>query len=112
MCPQIEVYMQPYFVRKRKKKNRDVIVLYIDDDIQSPIRIRVVLFWITGALSKRDHYISKKIFCTDDHFLKKMKNKYQILSSRSTNGFILFCVGGKIYPSKNNLDFLLQPIWE
>ena len=73
MCPQIEVYMQPYFVRKRKKKNRDVIVLYIDDDIQSPIRIRVVLFWITGALSKRDHYMyfQKKYFVLMIIFLRK-----------------------------------------
>ena len=73
MCPQIEVYMQPYFVRKRKK-NRDVIVLYIDDDIQSPIRIRVVLFWITGALSKRDHlslYFQNQYFVLMINFLRK-----------------------------------------
>ena len=59
MCPQIEVYMQPYFVRKRKK-NRDVIVLYIDDDIQSPIRIRVVLFWIMGAYYLKENTIFPK----------------------------------------------------
>ena len=49
-------------------------MLYIDDDIQSPIRIRVVLFWITGALSKRDHYIyKKKYFVLMIIFLRKWK---------------------------------------
>ena len=51
MCPQIEVYMQPYFVRKRKK---EMLLYCIDDDpitmLHSSIRIRVAL--ITSNILK------------------------------------------------------------
>ena len=44
MCPQIEVYMQPYFVRKRKK---EMLLYCIDDD---PITMSYIALYALGWL--------------------------------------------------------------
>ena len=94
------------FCKETQKKNRDVIVLYIDDDIQSPIRIRVVLFWIMCALSKREHYISKKkYFELMIIFLWKWKMNFKFYQSIAQKVSYFF-VRGKNYSSKT-----LTPSW-